>query len=109
MKLLLLLLATALSLAAQISSTGQIVGSVQDSSGAAIPGVSLKLTNANTGNAQTMTAKADGGFVFNTLPPGTYNLSASLKGFETAVYSGIVVDAARTTNQLVTMKVGAVN
>ncbi len=109
MKQIVWLFAMAFSLAAQISSSGQIVGSVQDSSGAAIPGVVLTLTNANTGSSQTMTSAADGGFVFTTLPPGTYNLSASMKGFDTAVYSGIVVNAARTTNQLVTLKVGTIS
>src|SRR5581483_4895094 len=63
----------------------------------------------NTGSAQEMTSAGDGGFVFTTLPPGTYNLNASLKGFDTAVFNGIIVNAARTTNQVVTMKVGAVN
>ncbi len=113
MKTLLLLLATAfamaLSASAQISGSGQIVGSVQDSSGAAIPGVLIKLDNANTGSSQTVTSGSDGGFVFTTLQPGTYNLSASIKGFETAVYNAIEVNTGRTTNQLVTLKLGSVS
>lgn len=109
MKTLLLFLMMAFSLSAQISGDGRIVGSVQDSSGAAIPGVLLTLQNANTGSSQSVTSAANGGFVFTTLPPGTYNLSASLKGFETALYKGVVVDAARTTNQVVTLNVGQVS
>jgi hypothetical protein len=93
---------------AQIATTGQVVGSVQDSSGAAVPGVTLKLENAATKAVQTTTAGSDGGFVFPTVPPGVYDLTATITGFETAIYKGIVVNAARTTNQTVGLKVGAV-
>jgi hypothetical protein len=40
--------------------------------------------------------------------PGVYRLTASIKGFDTAVYTDIVVNAARTTNQPVNPKVGTV-
>src|SRR5262249_2146325 len=40
---------------------------------------------------------------------GVYRLTASLKGFETAIYNDIVVNAARTTNQPVVLKVGSVS
>jgi hypothetical protein len=106
---LFLILAAVALLPAQVSSSGQIVGTVQDASGAAVPGVELALKSTSTGNSQTATAAANGGFVFNTLPPGLYQLSASAKGFEKAVYDGIVVNTARTTDQLVVMKVGAVS
>jgi hypothetical protein len=99
----------ALDISAQVSGTGQLVGSVQDASGAAVPGAELHLENSDTKVAQTAVASNDGGFVFTTLPPGAYKLTASMKGFDTGVYNGIVINAARTTNQLVTLTVGAVN
>jgi hypothetical protein len=94
---------------AQIATTGQIVGSVQDQSGAVIPGVEVQLQNDQTKATQTATASADGGFVFTTVLPGSYTLTATKQGFETTSYKGLIVYAARTTNQTVTMKVGAVN
>lgn len=104
----LLVIATAGLGTAQVSTTGQIVGSVQDTSGAAVPGVSLRLENEATKVGQEITSGADGGFVFPSLQPGSYNLTATLKGFETAVYTNIVVNAARTTNQAVALKVGTI-
>src|SRR5262249_59345104 len=43
-----------------------------------------------------------------TLSPGRYTLTVSKQGFETTVYKGVIIYAARTTNQTVVMKVGAV-
>jgi hypothetical protein len=94
---------------AQIATTGQIVGTVQDQSGAVIPGVEVQLQNEETKAIQTATASTDGGFVFPTVLPGSYTLTATKQGFETTSYKGLIVYAARTTNQTVTLKVGAVN
>ncbi|MCI0392457.1 MAG: carboxypeptidase regulatory-like domain-containing protein [Acidobacteria bacterium] len=108
MWLVLTVLATAPLTLAQIATTGQIVGTVQDQSGAVIPGVELQLQNEDTKAIQTANASADGGFVFPTVLPGSYMLTATKQGFETTVYKGLVVNAARTTNQTVILKVGAV-
>jgi hypothetical protein len=102
------ILATASTVLAQVATTGQIVGTVQDQSGAIVPGVNLELQNLATKATQAAISSADGGFIFPTLPPGTYTLKATMQGFETSVYSGVVVYSARTTNLTVTLKVGAV-
>jgi Carboxypeptidase regulatory-like domain len=94
---------------AQIATTGQIVGTVQDQSGAVIPGAELQLQNEETKAIQTATASTDGGFVFPTVLPGSYTLTVTKQGFETTSYKGLIVYAARTSNQTVTLKVGAVN
>jgi len=106
--ILMWLVLTASSTLAQIATTGQIVGTVQDQSGSVIPGVELQLQNEDTKAVQTATASADGGFVFPTLLPGSYTLTVTKQGFETTVYKGVIVNAARTTNQTVILKVGAV-
>jgi hypothetical protein len=98
----------ALTAPAQVATTGQLVGAVQDQSGAVVPGVELQLQNEDTKAVLTAAASADGGFVFPTLSPGRYTLTVSKQGFETTVYKGIIIYAARTTNQTVVMKVGAV-
>jgi len=98
----------ALTAPAQVATTGQLVGAVQDQSGAVVPGVELQLQNEDTRAVLTATASADGGFVFPTLSPGSYTLTVSKQGFDTTVYKGIIIYAARTTNQTVVMKVGAV-
>src|SRR5262249_12997179 len=84
-------------------------GRTQDASGAVVPGVALRLENVETQVTQNALAADDGGFVFPSLQPGTYRLTATAKGFETAVYTDIVVNAARTTNQPVNLNVGSVS
>jgi Carboxypeptidase regulatory-like domain len=79
---------------AQIATTGQIVGTVQDQSGAVIPGVEVQLQNEETKAIQTATASTDGGFVFPTVLPGSYTLTATKQGFETTSYRGLIVYAA---------------
>jgi hypothetical protein len=94
---------------AQVATTGQVVGRAQDASGAVVPGVALRLENTATEVAQNTLAAEDGGFVFPSVQPGVYRLTATMKGFDTAVYTDIVVNAARTTNQPVSLKIGSVN
>jgi hypothetical protein len=93
----------------QVATTGQIVGSVQDESGASVLGVELQLQNDATKAIQTATSSGDGGFIFTSLLPGSYILTAKKQGFETAIHRGLVVNAARTTNQTVTLRVGVIS
>src|SRR5215813_14417567 len=85
------------SVDAQVATTGQVVGRVQDASGAVVPGVALRLENTATDVVQNTLAAEDGGFVFPSVLPGVYRLTATMQGFDTAVYTDIVVNAARTT------------
>src|SRR5262249_56996302 len=84
-------------------------GPCQDQSGPSSPTFEWQLQNEDTKAVLPAAASADGGFVFPTLTPGRYTLTVSKQGFETTVYKGIIIYAARTTNQTVVMKVGAVN
>src|SRR5262249_44610622 len=93
----------ALTAPAQVATTGQLVGAVQDQSGAVVPGVELQLQNEDTKAVLTAAASADGGFVFPTLSPGRYTLTVSKQGFDTTVYRRLIIYAARTTNQTVVM------
>ncbi|PYU79549.1 MAG: hypothetical protein DMG50_23595, partial [Acidobacteria bacterium] len=102
-------LAIGSSVLAQVTTTGRIVGTVRDASQSPVPGAELRLENQGTKRAQFATSAADGGFVFPSVTPGVYDLTVTMKGFETAVYKGIVVNAAQTTDQPLSLKVGALN
>lgn len=93
---------------AQVRPVGQIVGIVQDPAGAVIAGANVKLEDEATGATQTRESGPDGGFVFLNLQAGNYKITVSMPGFRTGVYSGLKVDAARTTNVTVTLEVGEV-
>jgi Carboxypeptidase regulatory-like domain/TonB dependent receptor/TonB-dependent Receptor Plug Domain len=77
-------LALTLPAAAQ-EQTGQIQGSVKDSSGAVLPGVTVEITNISTGAvAATVVTDASGVYRMPGLRPGKYEVLAKLQGFTPA-------------------------
>ncbi len=93
----------------QSQTTGQIRGTVTDPSGAGVPDTNLSVKDLATGLVKTATSGASGGYTFLNLQAGTYEITASKTGFNKAVYSNIVVDAARTTDQPISLQVGSVS
>src|SRR5262245_9877367 len=63
------------------SATGSIEGTVVDTSGAVLPGVTVTLTNSETGAARTVTTDPNGLFAVPLLPVGIYEVAAELAGF----------------------------
>lgn len=68
---------------------GKIAGRVLDPTGAVIPGVPVKATNAQTNVAAAGVTNASGNFEILYLAPGSYNLSAELAGFKKYLHAGI--------------------
>jgi hypothetical protein len=66
-------------------------GTVSDASGALIPGVEVTAKNVNTGITDTRLSNESGNFVFPSLQPGTYTLTAVLSGFQNATYNNVVL------------------
>src|SRR6266446_1948025 len=65
------------------NTSGSITGSVQDATGAVIPGAQVSLLNQDQGvTSQTITNEA-GIYVFTALPASTYTVSVELAGFKT--------------------------
>ena len=58
------------------STNASIYGSVTDSSGAAAPKASVTATNIKTGVSQATVTNADGVYLFPSLQPGEYTVSA---------------------------------
>jgi len=76
-------LAFLLSTAAFCQSVSSTVnGAIVDSTGAAIPGATCKLTHQSTGAVYTATSGADGLFTFPTVSAGSYTLSVQVSGFK---------------------------
>ena len=87
-----LLLVTPYSAIAQTAAT--IVGDVTDPSGAAVPGVSVTITNEGTGAERTVSTNAAGQYRVTPLNPGSYTVRATADGFTTQVRPGIVLQVA---------------
>ena len=77
--------------AALAQNTAQINGTVSDSSGGVLPGVTVIAINANTGFRREVVSADDGAFALTNLPIGPYRVEASLSGFRTFAQTGIVL------------------
>src|SRR6185436_16527773 len=68
-----------------------VTGTVSDSSGAVIPGVTIKATNVDTGVVSTTLSNEAGIYNYRDLIPGRYTLSASLSGFQTKTLTDVAL------------------
>src|SRR2546425_13082607 len=82
-------------------------GTVSDASGALIPGVEVTAKNINTGITDTRLSNESGNFVFPSLQPGTYTLSAALSGFQTATYNNVVLGQGQQVRLNFSLQVAA--
>lgn len=80
--LVILTASTCSFLSAQVS-TGDVLGTVTDSSGAAVPGAKVHIENTGTHIVRETTSGDNGAYTFTQLQPGTYSLSATAQGFKT--------------------------
>jgi Carboxypeptidase regulatory-like domain len=71
--------------------TGSLLGTITDSSGAAVPNAKVTITDANTGIGRTSNTNESGNFSFVDLPPGTYKVATEQTGFKRAERSGVDV------------------
>jgi hypothetical protein len=105
--LLALLLSIPLGLHAQQYS-GSIVGSVTDSTGAAIPGATITVINTGSGSKATQTSGGQGEFTFAQLPIGTYEVHVTQGNFKEFVETGVIVHTSTNTEVAAVLQVGAV-
>jgi hypothetical protein len=94
------------NLNAQVAS-GTIVGTVRDSSGAIVPGVTVTCKNVDTGVARMVVAGELGNYTIPALPVGTYDLEATISGFRTEVRKGVAVTVGASVDVSFTLTVGA--
>ncbi len=104
---------TLLTLAAMLIANAQqrtaaITGEVTDSSGALVPGATVKLQNLQTGLVLQTKTESAGGYTFRLVPPGPgYQITFEAEGFSPVVVSDLYLNIGDTRTQNATMKVGA--
>src|SRR5215469_9332934 len=92
---------------AQSANSGTVSGTIVDPSTTIALDGSITLTNTATNAARTTKTNKTGQYVFAFVDPGTYTISVSKTGFETAVVTNQAVQVGLQTNVNVTLKVGA--
>jgi hypothetical protein len=103
-----LLLALPLAAVAQIT-TATIVGTITDSSGAALAGVQVTARNADTSLTRTAPTSQDGAYRLEFLPVGNYVVEVTASGFKKVDRSGIVLQVNDTARVDISLAVGDLN
>jgi len=94
---------------ASAQGVGAIGGSVADTSGAVLPGVTVSLLNPGLiGGTQTTVTDERGAYLFTRLVPGRYNVRAELSGFRTTIQENVIVDADATARADLKLELGNV-
>jgi hypothetical protein len=71
--------------------TASVLGTVRDSTGAVVPGATVKLRNVDTGVEATKVTDENGSYEFFTVHIGNYDVGAELSGFTPARVTGVKV------------------
>jgi len=85
---------------------GTILGTITDSSGAAIAGATVTIKNLDTGLTRTVTTSADGSYAVPELPIGNYSVTVEAPGFKEGVVTGVKVDVSTERRADVSLQPG---
>lgn len=86
--------------------SGDIVGTVVDKTGAAVPGASIEVDNVATGVKASATSRDQGDFRFGNLPVGTYTIRVMKPSFATTTITNFAVELNKTASITVTLEIG---
>jgi hypothetical protein len=103
-----LVLAAAVPLTSQ-TTTGRILGTVSDQSGAAVAGAAVVVTDIQRGTTRAVASDASGDYVVPELQPGVYKVRAEAKGFKTVERVNIGVEVAQDLRVDISLPTGQVS
>jgi hypothetical protein len=86
---------------------GSIAGTITDSTGATLPGVSVTITSVERSTVDTVTTTSAGYYAKDRLQPGTYSVKAELSGFRPVAVSSVRVTVDTQTKVDLAMDVGS--
>jgi hypothetical protein len=88
---------------------GSLLGTVTDSSGAAVPGAAVEITEVQTGVTRTTTTNQSGAYTAPNLAAGVYRVSVSHSGFRTIRREAVEVLVNTTVRVDIELQPGQVN
>lgn len=90
------------------TSQGILTGATRDATGAAIPSAKVTVRNEETGEVRSTTAKGDGTYRIDAIPPGRYTVTVEVPGFDTRRATGVIVNPSEVSSYDATLTVGRV-
>src|SRR5579872_4978221 len=98
------------SLAAIAQSTsGRILGTLTDQSGAAVGGATVAVTDVQRGTTRTVSTDETGSYAVADLPPGTYKIRIEAKGFKAVERPNVQIEVASDVRADFSLQPGQVN
>ncbi len=107
--LMLCIIAAAAGGAYAQAGSAEVRGSLVDSGGGVLPGVTVTATEQNTGLRRLVVSDGQGRFVIPTLPPGTYNVRVELPSFQAQVRERLVLSVGQEISLDFTMSLAALS
>ena len=90
----------------QSTTSGKVVGTITDPSGAVVPKAEVQLLNTGTNTLAAAVSNESGEYSFPIVSPGIYRVTVKMKGFRTASVSELAVEVDKTSNVAVKLEVG---
>ncbi len=103
-----LLLAACVAVFSQ-TTTGRILGTISDQTGAGVAGAAVVITDVQRGSSRAVATDDSGNYAVPQLQPGIYKIRAEAKGFKTVERPNIVVEVAQDVRVDVTLPTGQVS
>ena len=91
------------------TSKGILSGIVRDSTGAAIPGATVTVTNQDTGETRTVKSESTGAYRVDAISPGSYDVHAEMAGFQKFDAKNVAVHPSVVTSFDPMLQVGSVD
>ena len=98
----------ALASTALAQGTGEITGTITDTSGGIVPGASVSVTNMATGAARHVISNDAGVYSVPALPPATYTVVVELQGFQIQTRRNLLLQVQQVARADFTLEAGAV-
>ncbi|MBV9085197.1 MAG: carboxypeptidase regulatory-like domain-containing protein, partial [Acidobacteriaceae bacterium] len=96
-------------ISAQTTNNQSILGTVQDATGAVVPGATVTATSEETNLTRSATSNESGNYVISDLPIGFYDISATAQGFKKFVLTKVQVTVGQQANVNVSLDLGSVS
>ncbi|MGA2099020.1 MAG: carboxypeptidase-like regulatory domain-containing protein [Candidatus Acidiferrum sp.] len=96
------------ALFSQSASTGQVVGTVLDPSGAAVAGALVTLTDLSTNATRSASTNDVGRFILVDVPAGNFSVSINKTGFRVSKITDQAVSVGTTLTLNITLEIGSV-
>src|SRR5689334_22148657 len=90
-------------------NTADVLGTVTDTSGAAVPNAKVTITNTGTSVARSMQTGAAGDYAFTLLPVGTYSVAVEANGFKMFQAPNVSISAGDRARVDAKMEVGTLS